>query len=377
MQTMTKKMLVGLGLAACTPVVFAAKPGTPTLADVLDASGVTVDGYLDTSYTYLSGSGTFTGAGAVANRVFDTERNSFNLNALNLRVQELPAKGFGGKAEVHVGSDAGVIKAFGSTTTNVDLTQAYVNYAAGGLTLMGGKFVTLAGAEVIRSPDDLSFSRSILFGYAIPFTHTGVRANFAVNDNLTFMAGVNNGWDVLKESASGDPAARKTVELGTALNPTKALAINAVYYGGDASNTPGTPGGVVGMRQLIDLVATFNFTDALSVALNGDVAKQKDAVVVGTDAKWSGVAGYVNYKLSDRWRTSVRLEYFDDKDGFRTGLVQKWKEATATLAYTPSKNVELRADLRGDKSDKNAFMQTSGSPKDSQQSVGLEALYKF
>jgi len=39
--------------------------------------------------------------------------------------------------------------------------------------------------------------------------------------------------------------------------------------------------------------------------------------------------------------------------------------------------VELRAELRGDSSDKNAFMQTSGSPKDSQQSVGLEALYKF
>ncbi|HLQ26932.1 MAG TPA: outer membrane beta-barrel protein, partial [Acidiferrobacterales bacterium] len=145
-------------------------------------------------------------------------------------------------------------------------------------------------------------------------------------------------------------------------------------YGGDE---PSPASGIVGMRQLFDLVASFNFTDALSVALNVDTAKQDDAIALGKSAQWQGVAGYVNYKLNDRWRTAVRLEDFDDKDGFRTGLVQKWKEATVTLAYTPSKNVELRADLRGDKSDKNAFMQTSGSPKDSQQSVGLEALYKF
>jgi len=40
---------------------------------------------------------------------------------------------------------------------------------------MAGKFVTLAGSEVIWSPSNSNFSRSILFG-AIPFTHTGVRA---------------------------------------------------------------------------------------------------------------------------------------------------------------------------------------------------------
>jgi len=51
-----------------------------------------------------------------------------------------------------------------------------VQYAHGPLTIIGGKFVTLAGAEVINSTLDTNYSRSILFGYAIPFSHTGARS---------------------------------------------------------------------------------------------------------------------------------------------------------------------------------------------------------
>ena len=39
-----------------------------------------------------------------------------------------------------------------------------------------GKFVTPIGAEVIESQDNWNYTRSILFGYAIPFYHVGVRA---------------------------------------------------------------------------------------------------------------------------------------------------------------------------------------------------------
>ena len=34
-----------------------AKPTVPALADILDASGITINGYVDTSYEYLSGLG--------------------------------------------------------------------------------------------------------------------------------------------------------------------------------------------------------------------------------------------------------------------------------------------------------------------------------
>ncbi len=73
----------------------------------------------------------------------------------------------------------------------------------------------------------------------------------------------------------------------------------------------------------------------------------------------------------------VRAEQFDDKDGFRTGVIQKWKEGTLTLAYMPAKSVELRGEVRSDSSNKSSFNQPNGTTKKSQDSVGLEAIYKF
>src|SRR3989338_7518308 len=83
-----KTILAASIAAASVSTVMAAekmpeKPAVPTLGQVMEATGISVNGYIDTSYTYLSGTGTFTGA-CTANRVFDTERRSFNINALDL-----------------------------------------------------------------------------------------------------------------------------------------------------------------------------------------------------------------------------------------------------------------------------------------------------
>ena len=119
-------------------------------------------------------------------------------------------------------------------------------------------------------------------------------------------------------------------------------------------------------------------SDPLTLILNYDYATQDGASASGGKAKWQGLAGYVNYQLSEQWRLSVRAEYFDDKDGYRTGVIQKWKEATATLAYLPNKNLELRAEVRGDRSDRQAFLKSDRvTPDRTERSLGVEALYKF
>lgn len=383
-----KTILAASIAAASVSTVMAAekmpeKPAVPTLGQVMEATGISVNGYIDTSYTYLSGTGTFTSG--TANRVFDTERRSFNINALDLTLSALPPEGFGGMVNLTAGSDAKVITSAGTTVDEFDVTQAYVHFAKGGLMLIGGKYVTLSGAEVIKSPANLNFSRSILFGYAIPFAHTGVRAYFTPGGSAvspdgkwTFIAGLNNGWDVQSESqqtaaADGSKGLGKTIELGANGSLTKSLSLAAVYYSGNESAGAAT----TGRRDLLDIVATFTATDNLSFVLNYDKAKQEDAIAVGSDAKWNGLAGYANYKLSDAWRTSFRAESFDDKNGFRTGVTQKWKEYTLTLANTPAKNVELRGEVRHDSSNQSSFNQPDGTTKKSQSSLGLEAIYKF
>jgi hypothetical protein len=84
------------------------------------------------------------------------------------------------------------------------------------------------------------------------------------------------------------------------------------------------------------VVLNYTATDALSFAVNGDVAQQDDAIAPGTDADWHGVAGYANYQFTDQWRAALRGEWFDDEDGFRTSVAQQWKEVAGTSAYMPT-----------------------------------------
>lgn len=378
----------GLAMAADAPVVadptapHMVMPSTPTLGNVLDASGVSVNGYLDMAYSHLSGTGLFTSG--TANRVFDTQPNSFNLQQAAITLAKQPKEGFGGLVNLTLGQDANVINSYGGGSgnayagvpgnSNSDLTQAFMQYATGNLTTIAGKFVTAAGAEVINSTSNTNYSRSILFGYAIPFSHTGVRETYAMNDQLSFFAGLNNGWDQVKDANK-----QKTVELGGSYMPSKMFMLSAVDYRG-TEQVLGTPGGAQGMRNLLDLVGTYTVTDSLNFVLNYDNGSQENATLAngstGT-AKWNGLAAYANYQINDPWSVSARAETFKDADGYRTGVAQTWKEATVTVGYTVSKNTELRGEVRKDFSDVASFAYSDGIARKGQNSVAMEALYKF
>lgn len=368
---------LSVATALALPGVAAAQAAVPTLDKVLEASGIAMEGYLNAAYSHLSGTGAFTSG--VANRVFDTERSSFLLHQAGISIAKQPKEGFGGYLNATLGRDADIIAPFDANpgaTQKFDLTQAYGQYASGPYTLIAGKYVTAAGAEVIKSPSNVNYSRSILFGYAIPFTHTGVRATYAATDSFSVFGGVNNGWDNLR-----DTNVQKTVELGFSATPIKALTLSAVDYVGTERVGGLTLAGPEGRRNIFDLVATYALTDALSLTLNYDNGSQRNAASAtpnGADtARWTGLAAYVTYQLSPTWRAALRGETFDDKDGYRTGVVQKWREATLTLAYLPSKSVELRGEVRGDRSDNSTFVMSDGSTGKSQNSVALQMLYKF
>jgi hypothetical protein len=362
-------------------------------------------GYVDVGYTGLSGRGAFNttpnGPGVTLggpNRVFDFRRNSLDLHQVGLTLSSQPKEGIGGLVNLTLGRDADVIAAYatgpsngagcnlatgqtasggGCHKTGYDVTQAFVQYATGPVTVIGGKFVTSAGAEVINSTGNTNFSRSILFGYAIPFTHTGARVSYVASDTLTFIGGINNGWDDLKDTNNS-----KAGELGVTFAPVKEVSLSAMIHSGKERVGGLVKTGPEGTRTLVDLIGTFNATDKLTFILNYDYATQENATTAtanGADtAKWQGVAGYANYQINDNWRISLRGEYFDDGDGYRTGVVQKWKEATLTVGYTPIKNLELRGELRGDRSNVQAFVNSdSVTASNNQRSVGLEAIYKF
>lgn len=363
MNTKFHQILCAATLLGTATAALAGK-STPTLSEVLGASGVEISGYIDTSYTYSDA-----GVSPVSGRVFDTEDNSFNLNMIGLSISKLPTEGFGGAVVLNAGEDANVTAASGTGSNDeFDVQQAYVNYGAGDYQFMFGKFATLHGAEVIESKDNPNFSRSILFGFAIPFTHTGVRATYTASDNLLLMAGINNGWDNLKDDNDA-----KSLEVAFHYAPADNWYIHAEGMVGNEEGAIGTSD----RRSLLDIVAGFDVSDALSLMVNVDVGRQEEGTATGGNADWSGVAGYANYQIDPKWRLAGRLEYFNDDDGFRTGFDQEWKEGTVTLAYSPVKSVELRGEVRYDWSNEDVFEDDNDVLEDSQTTVALEAIYMF
>jgi Putative beta-barrel porin-2, OmpL-like. bbp2 len=358
-------------LAAASTAALAADPPAPPqskLDDLLSSAGLTVSGYVAASY-YASNGYPFNW------HQFDIEHNTFQLDQAGLSIAYQPKEGFGALVDVIAGEDARVLHiAEDGNDNTVDVKQAFLQYATGPLTVYAGKFVTLAGAEVINPTLNTNFSRALLF-FEQPLTHTGVRATYAATDEILLTAGVNNGWNLTSMSYGS-----KTGELGIAWTPaSKLFAITAQAYFGKLEALDAE-------KTLIDVVATYNATSQLSIILNFDYNNQDKAFTDGSSASWHGAALYVNYAITDQWRVSLRGEYLDDKDGFATaGPPQTLKEGTITVGYAPTKNFELRAEVRYDRSAagtplfyKTRAAAVDGVPdSDNLSEFALQGVYKF
>jgi len=337
------------------------KSAGPTLAGILENSGITGSGYVAASYYHSSGYGSF--------HQFDVGHDSFQLDEAGLTLAYQPKEGFGALVTVAAGDDMRILHAAeDGHDESFDIIQGFVQYAAGSFTLIAGKYVTLAGAEVITPTGNTNFSRSLLF-FTEPLTHTGIRATYVLSDKLSLIAGVNNGWNTTSTSYGS-----KTAEFGVAFTPNKRFALTAQGYVGKAPAFDAE-------KILIDAVATVNATDALSFVMSYDWGKQQQNNAADLD--WDGLAGYANYAINDRWRISLRAEYLNDEAGFNTGRAQKLKEGTVTLGFDPAKSFEVRIELRYDKSNEPTFLRSVSTASelqmfaDNQTGFAVQGLYKF
>jgi hypothetical protein len=304
--------------------------------------------------------------------VFDTKANSFTFNMAELALTKSSEAGTGFGLVLNYGLDAKAINLDPATGPgdNFEVQQAYVSQKTlGDMELKLGKFATLHGAEVIEGPSNYNISRSILFGWAIPFTHTGLRLHAEMGPMLSGHLGINNGWDNVSDNNKG-----KSAELQVGLTPMDMLSVSVTgMYGPEA--TSGTDND---NRGLVDVVATIKPMDGLAIVLNYDRGSQEAAGGAGTaSALWQGYAIYANLAIGDKHAVTLRGEVFDDQDGFRTSTVQTLREATLTFACKMRESLEWRAEYRYDQSNKDVFVDDKGVAKDTQSTVALAAYYTF
>lgn len=345
-----------------------------------DCCGVKIFGYIDGSYNYLESSNRF--ISNVFDRYNDIEENGFSLQQFSLTGSYLPEQGFGGLVNVIYGRDALSISPFGynpyigHNEIGFTVYQLYTQYKYENLSILAGNFTSIAGYESVDLLNNKNFSRSFLNTFSQPNTVFGARAIYEACKNLKFTLGLNDGWDDIRDFSRG-----VTTELGMTYSPNVDLTISLAGYTGSERVFARTITDPIGTRNLLDVIITYQLTKKLAFAANYDYGKQNNVLYAdgssGT-ASWSGLAAYINYGFNEEYRASLRGEVFDDKNGYRTGVIQTLAELTLTLGYSPIKNLEFRAETRRDHSNQYSYQDKSSlAPRKFQQSYGLEAIYSF
>ncbi|HUZ45335.1 MAG TPA: porin [Terriglobia bacterium] len=309
-------------------------------------------------------------------RVFDNYTNQFNLNLAELVIKRSPDTsvsrlgynltfGYGNAMNVVNGSEPVVGASF---DRNVE--QAYLSYLAPigkGLQIDFGKFVTPAGAEVIESAPDWNYSRGILFGYAIPFYHFGVRAAYTFNPKVTLTGFLVNGWNDIVAPNTG-----KTYGFSVAYTPNSKVSLTQNYLGGpQMANTNSH------WRHLTDTVLQINVTPKLSLLENFDYGAGDLPVGFVNTVHWTGIATYARYAFNNKYAFAVRYEYYDDHDGFTTGTPQHINEYTATLERTFAEHFITRAEFRRDMSNEPFFPRGVDGLSKNQNTVDIGLMYVF
>lgn len=324
-------------------------------------------GYVETQFQNKVGDPR--GTGNVGRSLTDKAADTFSMNAAKLWFEKLanPEGGAGFRIDMMMGSDVPYYfnnltrDNTSSSTTAFAFEQAYVQFIAP-LVFWGcskvlphtvefktGRMITLAGNEVIDGPSNWNISRSVSFGYAIPFTHTGVRANYALFDGyLTMYHGLNNGWDVDIDNNSF-----KTFENAFSFSPLKDVKwTTATYFGPENNNASG------GKRFLVTNVLGWDANKKLSFAGEFDMGNQPRVDTAMDDnfhtAQWFDYAAYAKYKFTEKLAAAYRFEYFDDSRRYRNWTGEGTAGAardlanTLTLEYKPYENVIVRGEYRID-----------------------------
>ena len=356
-------MSITLVAGAQTPASPAPAP-TPAPANQAPAASTWSDGPMDKSgfidgyYSYNANRPSDAANGQVNDLYnFNDKTDQFNLSAAKLTLNHDPDP-VGVRIDLLFGRTNELVNnnyAAPSDPKTKDqlnyIEQAYLSLkppTAKGMELDFGKFVSSAGAEVIESKDNWNYSRSLLFAYAVPYFHLGLRSSLPVSKTETIGVQVVNGWNNISKTNGG-----VTIGLTSAYVKPK-YTWNVNYYVG-----PENPNTQKGYRNLIDTTLLLTPTSKFSAYINYDYGQNRDAIVAANAGQshndnllnhWQGGALAVREQVTGKSALAARFEYFADPQGFQTGtgIGQDVKEGTATYEYKWAEGLLARLEYRRD-----------------------------
>lgn len=352
-----RRVLIGVMLASPLflqaqsgePVTASSTPQAPTDEGKAWWKGITANGFASFSYSYNTNTPS---THLNQFRVFDFNDNEPQLDVGQLVVQHSAGEPgtLGFRLNMMAGSGVPEVTAsyglFRDARTGIahhfDIPEFYVSYVAPvgkGLRLDAGKFATHLGYEVIGGYDGYNdnVSRGFIFGYGIPFTHTGVKASYSFNRRVSTALLLTNGCDSVSRLNGGVTFAGQFSGIPS---KTTTLTFNFLHGPEQLHNAHN-------QRSVYEATGSWKVVPPLSLAFDALYADEDHAASDGSDAIWKGFAGYSKYTFTKQFSVAFRGEVFADSGGSRTGTSQTLRGFTLTPEYVLHVNASrLKSELR-------------------------------
>lgn len=294
-------------------------------------------------------------------RAYDVS-NGFALQWVGLDVA-YPAAPVGGVVSLRFGPSAIRLTPDEDIAAGLgNVRQAYASWKPfDALTLDLGKFDTSYGLETLDTTGNVNYTRSPVFWYAQPATHTGLRVGYQLTPALALQGFVVNGWDVTLDNNSG-----KSYGVQASLKPGSTWDVGLGYLGGPEQSDHSGPAedqkGANGrLRHLIDLYVDASMTARWRVMFNTDfVTEERPPSAPGRQANWYGAAFMTSYELTSWLFTALRASNLWDPQGVATGTGRNTKlvEGTFTMGIRATSGLLIMLDNRVDWTPEYAFFQS-------------------
>tara|TARA_R110002167_G_scaffold187189_3_gene388323 strand:+ start:995 stop:1990 length:996 start_codon:yes stop_codon:yes gene_type:complete len=268
--------------------------------------------------------------------------------------------GFANTVFAYEQGKAGVVAdiAFGPRADDANMAgainQLYAYYKVSDkLTLTAGQFNTFLGYEVINPTANFNYTVSYLFN-AGPFSHTGIKADYTVSEDLSFMLAVTNGHGI----SSADGNLTDDTQLGAQIG-----------YKGQYLNFISGAVGAGGAKDwmFLDYTGGFDLTDTFYVGINAAYANSNDA-----DEGYQGVALYLQNTFSEKFALGLRPEFFTSTT---SGVDSNVTAFTLTSNVNLTSNLKFITDLRFDSSDD--YIIEAFPTEKSTSTLTMAAVYSF
>ncbi|MGA7157887.1 MAG: porin [Acidobacteriaceae bacterium] len=330
-------------LTACFLITCTAPAQTSSTASLWTLGGVAFSGYLDTYYSYNQNRPSSSANGQTNDLYnFDDKTDQFNLAAADLTLNHDPAP-----VGVHIDLIAGRANTLIHSSFSDDkyIEQAYLSAKppkTHGTEFDLGQFVSSAGAEVIPTMNIWDYSHSLLFTYAVPYFHFGLRTSTPITKNWAAGLQLVNGWNNVVANNGGI-----TVGLTNAYTRPRYTWDLNIYTGPSNNDTQ------KGYRNLIDTTLLLTPTAKFNAYVNYDYGQNHTPPTFAAAAAsphWQGIALAARQQITTKSALAARYEYFDDNQGFQTGTAQRLNEVTTTYEYNWLSGLLMRAEFRRDSS---------------------------